>query len=82
MEVGVRQGDGPFPDLFSVYSEKVMDGIKEETGVTVNGQIINNVRFADDAVLLALSQEDLQRLVDIINEKCKKFGMEINVKRQ
>ena len=57
-----------------------MDGIKEETGVTVNGQIINNVRFADDAVLLALSQEDLQRLVDIINGRCKKFGMEINVK--
>ena len=81
VEVGVRQDDGPSPDLFSVYSEKVMDGIKEETGVTVNGQIINNVRFADDAVLLALSQEDLQRLVDIINERCKKFGMEINVKK-
>ena len=81
MEIGVRQGDGPSPDLFSVYSEKVMDGIKEETGVKVNGQIINNVRFADDAVLLALSQEDLQRLVDIINERCKEFGMEINVKK-
>ena len=39
VEIGVRQGDGPSPDLFSLYSEKVMDRIKEETGVTVNGQL-------------------------------------------
>ena len=32
-------------------------------GVEVGGMNINNIRYADDTVLIATSQEDLQKLV-------------------
>ena len=43
--------------------------------------VINNIRFADDSVLLANTEDDLQRHVDKVNESCTAFGMELNVKK-
>eukprot|EP00794_Sanderia_malayensis_P016412 gene16412-18047_t len=43
--------------------------------------IINNIRFADDTVLLASTEEDLQRLIDKINESCTAYGLEFNAKK-
>ena len=42
--------------------------------------VINNIRFADVTVLLATTDEDLQRQVDNVNEICAAFGLELNAK--
>ena len=43
--------------------------------------IINNIRFAGDTVLLASTEEELQRLIDKMNESCTAYGMELNAKK-
>jgi len=53
---GVRQGCLISPLSFSCYSENVMrESVDEFTwiGVTVSGRTINNLRYADDIVLIA-----------------------------
>lgn len=45
----------------------------------VNGEIINNLRYADDTVLLACSQEDLQTLLDSVVESSKEVSLELNI---
>ena len=50
-----------------------------EVGIKNQGQIINNLRFADDIVLLAPSENDLQTLVNKVREWSKKFSLTINI---
>lgn len=42
---------------------------------------INNLRFADDTVLIADSEDKLQNLVNVTNISSLKKGMELNVKK-
>src|SRR5207248_1510472 len=46
-----------------------------------NGANITNLRFADDAVLIADKRKKLQMMLNRLNETCKDYGMEINVKK-
>jgi len=46
--------------------------------VRVNGQIVNNLRFADDIDLITETIEVLQDITDKVNESSKRFGLEIN----
>jgi hypothetical protein len=81
---GVRQGCLISPLSFNGYSEKVMResaDILSWIGVTVSGRTINNLRYADDIVLVATSKEALQQLMDRVNETSKKYGLEINTKK-
>ena len=52
------------PDLFSVYSEVLINALEDLNGVSVGGVNINNLRYADDTVLMAKCVEDLQKLVN------------------
>ena len=48
-----------------MYSEELInEALQDESGLEVNGMIINNTRFADNTVLLATTEEELQRLID------------------
>ena len=47
----------------------------------VQGQCINNIRFADDIVLLTETEEDLQTLVIKLNTSSKMFALIINRNR-
>ena len=40
-----------------------------------------NLRYADDTVLLAESEEELQALVDAVKEESAKYGLEMNTKK-
>src|SRR5688572_23803242 len=42
---------------------------------------MNNIRFADDAVLLAASKEKLQALLNKVAEASKRKGLSINIKK-
>ena len=47
-------------------------------GINIGGVNINNLRYADDTVLLAEGPMFLQALLTAVNEKGKPYGMEMN----
>lgn len=80
---GVRQGCILSPLLFNVYSERIFRKAlyDKQEGIIVNGEVINNLRYADDTVLLASSQKDLQLLLDSVIESCKEAGLDLNIRK-
>jgi len=82
VERGVRQGCVISPMLFNLYSEFMMrEAMENVEGVKFNGVNITDLRYADDAALVAEGRKKLQKMIDSLNEKCKEYGMEINVKK-
>ena len=71
---GVRQGCVLSPNLFNLYTEKIFREVEDMKGVN-----INNLRYADDKVLLAEGPMFLQTLLTAVNEKGKPYGMEMNI---
>ena len=46
------------PVFFNMYSEELInEALQDKDGLIVNEMIINNIRFADDTVLLANTEE-------------------------
>lgn len=78
---GVRQGCVLSPDLFSLYSEEIMRNLDGKPGIKVGGYIFNNLRYADDTVLIAENKEDLQELLNIVEKESRKKGLELNSKK-
>jgi len=80
---GVRQGCLLSPYLFNIMAELLMrvalDGY--EGGFRVGGRLINNLRYADDIVLVASSEAEFQELVTGLYGAASDMGMRINVKK-
>ena len=84
IEKGVRQGCLVSPMLFNFYSEEVMRRATEDlswVGVNVSGRKLNNLRFADDIVLIATSPERLQSLLDEVDRVSSEYQLEISTKK-
>jgi hypothetical protein len=80
---GVRQGCILSPTLFNLYSEDVMNRTLSEqsVGIKINGVRLNNLRFADDTVLIAETLEELQTLVNKIADCSEEYGLSLNIKK-
>ena len=76
---GVRQGCVLSQYLFNLYTEKIFREVEDMKGVNIGGVNINNLRYADDTVLLAQGPMFLQALLTAVNEKGKTYGMEMNI---
>ena len=75
----VRQGDPLSPTLFSLYINDLAKHLKEN-GPTLNldNLNINCLLYADDMVLIAETEEQLQKLLDMICVWCKKWRLKVN----
>lgn len=79
----MRQGCVLSPLLFNLYSESIFQEVLGERGlgIRVNGVWVNNIRYADDTVLIADNMKDLQELLDAVGDSSKSLGLNINTKK-
>ena len=68
---GIRQGDTLSPVLFTAAVEIFMR-MNIEAGININGVRLSNLRFADDIVLFAESEEQLKDMIEELNKEGKK----------
>ena len=52
-----------------------------EKGIKVSERLVNNIRYADDKVLISSSQEGLEALVDAIFKQGEEYGFKINTEK-
>ena len=81
---GVKQGDCLSPTLFSIFINDLATEIKASNiGVILEeGLLINILLYADDIVLLAENEEDLQSLLFIVECWCKKWQLGVNLTKK
>ena len=54
---------------------------KTDKGIKIGGTTIHNVRYTDDTVLLAETEEDLQEILNEVNRIGKTFDKKMNAKK-
>eukprot|EP00794_Sanderia_malayensis_P004319 gene4318-4893_t len=78
---GVRQGDTLSPVMFTAELEEIFRRMEIEVGININGERMNNLRFADDIILFAENEEHLGKLLNDLNKEGRKDGMKMNEKK-
>ena len=62
--------------------QRAMDGVaSNNTGFSIQGMRMNNLKFADDIVLLEENPEDLTGTVETLRTDCKPYGMMLNLSK-
>ena len=75
---GVRQGDPISPKLFSATIQEVFKHVQlEEKGITIHGEKLSNLRFADDVALTTEDVGDMEHQLIAVNEESLKIGLKI-----
>ena len=81
---GVCQGCILSPCLFNSYAEYIMRnaGLDEaQAGMKIARRNINNLRYADDTILTAESEEELKSLLMKVKEESEKVGLKLKVQK-
>ena len=57
-------------------------GLEEvQAGIKIAGGNINNLRYADDTILIAESKEELNSLLMKVKEESEKIGLKLNIQK-
>ena len=68
------------PLLFNSYAEYIMGNVRldeSQAGIKIAGRNINNLRYADDTILMAKSKEELKNLWMTVKDKSGKSWLKI-----
>ena len=52
-----------------------------QTGIKIAGRNINNLRYADDTILMAESEEELKSLLMKVKVESEKVGLKLNIQK-
>ena len=72
------------PCLFNLHAECIMKnaGLEEaQPGIKIAGRNINNVRYADDTILMAESEEEIKSLLMKVKVESEKVGLKLNFQK-
>ena len=70
--------------LFNLYAQNIMRnaGMDEaQAGIKIAGRDINNLRYADDTILVAEREEELKSLLMKLKEKSEKVSLKLNIQK-
>ena len=57
-------------------------GLEEaQAGIKVVGRNINNLRYADDTILMTEREEELKSLLMKVKEESEKVGLKLNIQK-
>ena len=81
---GVCQGCVLSPCLFNLYADYIVRNaglVEAQAGVKIAGRNINNLRYADNTILMAESEEELKSLLMKVKEESEKVGLKLNIQK-
>ena len=81
---GVRQGRILSPWLFNLHAEYIMRNAGQEeaqAGIKTARRNINNLRYADDTILITESKEELKSFLMKVKEKSEKADLKLNTQK-
>ena len=52
-----------------------------QAGIKIGGRNINNLRYANDTILMAESKEELKSLVMKVKDKSEKVGLKLSIQK-
>ena len=73
------------PCLFNLYAEYIMWNAEldeAQAGIKIAGRNINNLKYVDDATLMAESEDELQSLLMKVKEESETVDLKLNIKKQ
>ena len=79
---GVHQGCILSPCLFNLYAKYIIQnaGLDEaQAGIEISRRNINNLRHAEDTILMTENQEELKSLLMKVKEESEKTGLKLNI---
>jgi hypothetical protein len=82
---GIRQGCSLSPILFDAYINKILQEFKMviNKGIQLtNRKKINTILYADDQILMATSEDELQTMAYHLNLIARKYKMNIPTSKQ
>ena len=77
---GDRQGDTLSPVMFTAAVEEIFMRMNIEAGINIKGVRLSNLRFTDDIVLFAESEEKLKDMLGDLNNEGKRNEVKLNKK--
>ena len=70
------------PCLFNLYAEYIIQNVgldEAQAGIKIAGRNINILRYADDTIIMAESEEELKSLLMKVKEQSEKVGLKLNI---
>ena len=70
--------------LFNLYAEYIVQNARldeAQAGIKIAGRNINNLRFVDDTILMAESEEELKSLWMKVKQESEKAGLKLNIQK-
>ncbi len=82
VSIGTRQGDNLSPTLFNLYINELINDIKQlDLGVPYGNSKVDILAYADDLVLMAENEEDLQSMITCLHTYCRKWRLSVNTNK-
>lgn len=82
IEKGVRQGCPSSPNLFNCVLQSIFLEMEwKGYGLDIEGKTINNLRFADDIVIIAKSIEELKNMLEDLDRASQEKGLYMNMSK-
>ena len=70
-----------FLNLYAEYIMKKAGMDEAQAGIKIDERNINNLRYADDTILMAEIKEELKSLLMKVKEESEKGGLKLNIQK-